>query len=455
MAVLKSWYVIIFFIIGVRSSNDKEEIENHLEKIESLKYLATGYNNQEQYERENLENNSGSDLLSKISDLYVHLECGYFYSTQFHLKLTGEAVFDNIKNILTQETIEYFLFDKEASMMLDSLLDLKKYSANRLWLLVIYARQLSVFFGQIIKDGGTFNSEILTETQRMHEFVLTEIDKHFENLKCPIGNSFDIKNKKPYSVSNIDSVKNAIQQNKKLLHENFEKNRDKGLLQFSMSESFWDGLFIFHDKETYRLVIDEFLADNSDRITVFRKTPYPIIICGLKGIKTLWNRQRLVIGTLKTIMLEIMLSYTIQSSRMDQSNDFVTNTNKFVNEIISKFMDLMLLNDKKSFKKVYEKFTNCSSYTQRSHSFKECMKVAKVAIEWLIGELKKKVHLPLIKTILSDCEGGNVIEKPTVSDFLRVGKLFLEKIENNIIPHSIRLVYSFGDFRNTIKEQLQ
>ncbi|XP_050431491.1 uncharacterized protein LOC126840041 [Adelges cooleyi] len=241
MAVLKSWYVIVFLITSVWSSDDMAEKESYLDKLQSLKQLATGYNNQDEYDRKKLETLSLVDLRQKSLDLYRYLECGYCNSALFHLKLMGDAVFDNIKDILTPETLEDFLFDKEASMMLDSLLVLNNYEVKNLWLVFIYTRQIRVFFGQIVNDGGKFSSKVLNKTRRMHEFVLTEIEKDLDRCMCPLENSFNINYEnhnslakhqlslcnnseaESASAANNGSVIDAIRQKKRLLHNNFEK----------------------------------------------------------------------------------------------------------------------------------------------------------------------------------------------------------------------------------------
>ncbi|XP_050434964.1 uncharacterized protein LOC126842116 [Adelges cooleyi] len=463
MAVLKSWYVLVFLITSVWSSDDQVEKESYLDKLQSLKQLATGYNNQDEYDRKKLENLSLVDLRQKHLDLYRYLECGYFYSTLFHLKLMGDAVFDNIKDILTPETIEDFLFDKEASMMLDSLLVPNNYEVKNLWLVFIYTRQIRVFFGQIVNDGGKFSSKVLNKTRRMHEFVLTEIEKDLDRCMCPLENSFNINYEnhnslaeqqlslcnnseaESASAANNGSVIDAIQQKKRLLHNNFEKNRQRGLLEFSMSESLTDGLFLFHDKETYKLIIDEFVVDNSNRSTLFISAPFPNITSGLEGVKVLKKRQRQIIGTLKILMLEMMLSYTLKSQdrKSDQFIEFLNYTNTFKLQIVGKFMDIMSLHDNVAFKNVYEIFASCLLHEKDLFSFIKCMSKVQQKMYRLINVITNNILLPKIKSIVSDCEGENVISKPTVEDFLRVGKMFVDKIENHIIPHSIRLAESF------------
>ncbi|XP_050434963.1 uncharacterized protein LOC126842115 [Adelges cooleyi] len=463
MAVLKSWYVIVFLITSVWSSDDQVEKESYLDKLQSLKQLATGYNNHDEYDRKKLENLSLVDLRQKHLDLYRYLECGYFYSTLFHLKLMGDALFDNIRDILTPETLEDFLFDKEASMMLDSLLVPNNYEVKNLWLVFIYTRQIRVFFEVTVNDGAKFSSNVLNKTRRMHEFVLTEIEKHLECCMCPLENSFNIKYEKHFSlaeqqlslcnsttaesasVANNGSVIDAIRQKKRLLHYNFQENRQKGLLEFSMSESLTVCLFLFHDKKTYKSIIDEFVADNSDRSTLFISAPFPNILSGLEGVKELWKRQHKIIGTLKIIMLEMMLSYTLKSQDLKtyQFSEFLNYTNTFKLQIVGKFMDIMSLHDNVAFKNVYNIFASCLLCKKDISKFIDCMSKVQQKIFRLINVITNNIRLPKIKSIVSDCQGENVISKPTVDDFFRVGKMFVGKIENCIIPHSIRLAKSF------------
>ncbi|XP_050434939.1 uncharacterized protein LOC126842101 [Adelges cooleyi] len=433
MAVLKSWYVMLFFCITQllywSYGDETEKNKYRLNKLLSLESeLVTGYI-PVLHERQSLEKKRPVEIQNMINDMYNKLECGCLYSAQLHLKLTGDAVFKH-QNLLTNETIDDFSFTTEATMMIDSLLDPKFYEVNDLWLLFMYTRQINDFFRYIV-DGGSLNSKYFKEHKRMHNYVLTEIAKHVYG--CKVNNSFNMHFEKCelWSFEKNGDVMNAIRQNKKLLHGNFEKNRVNGLLQFSMSQSFSNELLLFDDENTCKLFFVEFFANKSESVDL----RFPHDESALTAIKSLGEYQHRVIGTLIIIMLQITLAYSIQ---LNKSDDDLAKPKTFNDEVLTKFMDLLELEDstRVAFGDIlkYKYKNNC-----RDKHFQNYKSHIKSVIEGRYEHMTIiNSNLQKIQTTVTDSG-----QTKTLSDVLTVGLRFVKKIQTDIKSNSIRLAQSF------------
>ncbi|XP_050428330.1 uncharacterized protein LOC126838184 [Adelges cooleyi] len=477
MAVLKLWYVLLFFrlmqFIYGSYGNEEKEIENCKNLLLNLQHLATGYSYQpNRYERESLKDQSLGQLQKSVANLYDELECGYYYSAQLHLKLTGYAVFRKDKTIYEPKELEDFTFDQEATMMIYSLLDPKHDEVNDLWLIYIYARLIKEFYRRLRAVLLiAVNANVYKKNKRLHYFVLNVINKRVK--RCKLDNSFNIKSEKcehrsfvhellekkqfccslvkkdttKTLVENCDAVMNAIKRNKQLLHENFKENRDKKLLEFSMTETISYELLLFKDERICKMFFGEFLAANPHPVDL----SFPV---KLSDIRSLGKYQRRVIGTLKIIMLQITLSfidYVINSLDSLEAykkfkDDSLEACFNFKYTILGEFKDLMVLNHDLTFNEISESFQFIFEHKSNSDEhadpnitdYQGSLSHMKRKITRLIKYITRKNKLPNIRVTVTDSE-----QCKTLSDVHNVGIRFVEKIKSHIGKHSIRLVQSF------------
>ncbi|XP_050434935.1 uncharacterized protein LOC126842098 [Adelges cooleyi] len=452
MAVLKWWHVMLFlcitqFLYG-SYCDDEEEIDNCIADVLRLQAMVTGYDHHE-YDRQSLEKKSLDDLQQIIAHLYDELECGYFFSAQLHLNLTGSAVFyTGDTGVLTSKTVGDFSFYEEATMMIDSLLDPKDGRVNDLWILFVYARQIRVFFAQYVNGGGgALNYKIINENQHMHDYVLSVIDGRVAE-GCAFENYFNMKFEKHLSIADerpsfvrtkeTARVIDTIRRNKHLLNENFKSNWANQSLQFSRSESFAYGLLLFRDEQTFKLFLDEFLAAKSERIDV----RFPDFAAGLT-IKSFGEYLHRIIDMLKIIMLQITLSYVSRLAEIADSGDVLVHAQNFDDEVLVMFIVLMVLNDDTEFKSIYENYVYCYitllTYAKvfDEQRFRQCKSELNKSIDYLTWDIRRDYNLPTkIISAVTDSD-------KSLSDILEVGKRFVDKIKNDIGEHSIRLVQSF------------
>ncbi|XP_050430141.1 uncharacterized protein LOC126839121 [Adelges cooleyi] len=456
MAVLKSRYVMLFFYFITqflyRSYGDQtKEFEKSVNTLLSIQSLATGYPviQKDPYDRQSLNSWSLGDLQRKIDELNNRRECGYLYSTQLHLKLTRDVILMNANKAVASETIEDFQFEKEALLMIDSLLDLKPDRLGDFWLLFEYTLKMRTFLWYIIR-GGTWavKAEYIDEKSKKDGHVELIINKRIDDNGCAPDNYFNMEfdkclrlplederpagqNEDDFSFQNItaqsssetnESVMNAIRRNKQLLHVILVENRANRLRWSSTTGSLW----LFRDERAFDLFFGEFLAGDSGLPVV--RFPGLDYEKNLTGIDSLGGCQNRVIATLKLIMLQITLSYT---NRLGESGNFSADLKKFNVQIIDRFRRLMVLKKDVHFRILNYKL----SYPYKN--VEKCKSCLDEFIVWSIDTITTNYDLP------KNIKAAVTYSVMSLGDVFIVGLSLVEKIQNEIGENPIRMVQSF------------